>query len=84
MPDLVRLVVADPSPLVRREALLGLVRLGARDEVRGLLRGDPPGELDHGAWIVAAGVFGIKRDRCPDPYGALLYQAAREHLPRDI
>lgn len=84
VPELVRLVVADRAALVRREALFGLVRLEGRDEVRGLLRGEPPTQLDRGAWIIAAGVLAVKTTLASDPYGRLLHQAAREHLPKDI
>lgn len=58
-PRLALAAAADPSALVRREALFGLSRLGARDEVRHLLRGNPGTELDRSAWVVAAGQTGL-------------------------
>jgi hypothetical protein len=83
--ELLRLVIVDSSALVRREALLGLVRLGAQAEVAGLLRGEPREELDRGAWVVSAGVYGREWPfRQDDLYERLLYKAAREHLPRDV
>lgn len=83
--QLTRLAVADESALVRREAVFGLVRLDAKAEVRGVLRGSPASELDRSAWIVAAGVIG---DTPPfplqTPYQRLLDRAAREHRPHEV
>ena len=83
--QLTRLVVADDSALVRREALFGLVRLGATSEVRGLLRGTPATELDRSAWIVAAAVVGdIAALPLQTPYEQLLDRASREHRPHEL
>jgi hypothetical protein len=83
--QLTRLVVADDSALVRREALFGLVRLGATSEVRGLLRGTPLTELDRSAWIVAAAVVGdIAALPLQTPYEQLLDRASREHRPHEL
>jgi hypothetical protein len=81
--ELTRNAVADTSPLARREALFGLVRLNAKAEVEGLVRGDPPTELDRGAWIVAAGVMKLPV-KLVTPYQKLLHHAASEHTPREI
>jgi hypothetical protein len=81
--DLTRGAVADTSPLVRRESLFGLVRLNAKAEVVGLLRGDPPTELDRGAWIVAAGVMRLPF-KLVTPYQKLLHHAASEHTSGEI
>ena len=83
--QLTRLVVADKFALVRREAIFGLVRLDAKAEVAGLLRGTPITELDRSAWIVAAGVFGLALPfALGTPYQRLLFRAAREHSAREV
>jgi len=84
-PILARAARLDASPLVRREALMGLVRLGARSEVAQLLKGQPETTADHPAWVIASAVFGHASplaDRTT--YLKILHRAAGEHRPHEV
>jgi len=82
---LARAARLDPSPLVRREALMGVVRLGARSEATQLLKGQPETAADHPAWVVASAVFGRASPLADtSAYLRILHRAARQHRPHEV